>query len=127
MKKSYILSAVVAVVIVGGVVWASMSRTAKAPIAFLPNTTSSAQAIPTIPSNGDTNPYGVAFVPSGFPSGGTINPGDILVSNWNNTQMQGAGTTLVSITPTGQQSLFFQGEPGLGLTTALEVLKSGFV
>ena len=26
----------------------------------------------TVPGNGDLNPYGVAFVPPGFPSGGTI-------------------------------------------------------
>ncbi|HMB03140.1 MAG TPA: hypothetical protein VKP69_05285, partial [Isosphaeraceae bacterium] len=39
--------------------------------------------VSTVPTNGDTNPYGVAFVPNGFPSGGKLNPGDILVSNFN--------------------------------------------
>ncbi len=29
----------------------------------------------TIPTNGDVNPYGVAFVPNGFPAGGLLNPG----------------------------------------------------
>jgi len=125
MKISYILGVVVIAVIIAGVAWAS--HMARAPVAFLPNATSSAKAISTVPSNGDANPYGIAFVPAGFPSGGTINPGDILVSNWNNTEMQGAGTTIVSITPTGKQALFFQGKTGLGLTTALEALKSGFV
>ena len=98
------------------------------PVSFLPTATSSAQSISTIPSNGDTNPYGVAFVPTGFPSGGKLNPGDVLVSNWNNNKnLQGGGTTIVRITPTGKQSLFFQGKKPLGLTTALAVLKSGFV
>jgi hypothetical protein len=81
----------------------------------------------TVPSNGDVNPYGVAIVPKGFPKKGAATaPGDILVSNFNNSMnIQGTGTTIVSISPTGQQSLFFQGPMGLGLTTALGVLKGG--
>jgi hypothetical protein len=86
------------------------------------------QTTPTVPPNGDVNPYGVAFVPQGFPTGGMLNPGDILVSNFNNsTNTQGTGTTIVRITPSGTQSVFFQGPAGLGLTTALGVLKTGFV
>src|ERR1700739_5003770 len=54
----------------------------------------------TVPANGDLNPYGVAFVPTGFPSGGVVHPGDILVSNFNNsTNAQGTGTTIVSVSP----------------------------
>jgi hypothetical protein len=84
-------------------------------------------SVSTVPSNGDLNPYGVAFVPDGFPKGGLIAPGDILVSNFNaNSNLQGTGTTIVRIDPNGGQSLFFQGR-NLGLTTALGVLKSGFV
>jgi len=83
--------------------------------------------VSTVPSNGDLNPYGVAFVPDGFP-GGAISPGDILVSNFNNSQnQQGTGSTIVRVKPDGTTSLFFQGTPPLGLTTALGVLKSGFV
>jgi hypothetical protein len=41
------------------------------------------QTVSTIPSNGDVNPYGVAFVPENFPAGGKLNPGDLLVSNFN--------------------------------------------
>jgi hypothetical protein len=84
--------------------------------------------VSTIPANGDLNPYGVEFVPTGFPKGGLLSPGDLLVSNFNDSDnFQGTGTTIVKISPDGQQSLFFQGNPGLGLTTALEVLKKGFV
>ena len=87
----------------------------------------------TSPANGDLNPYGVAFVPPGFPSGGPLAPGDILVSNFNNSNnVQGTGTTIIKLTPNGLVApagnavTFFQGT-GLGLTTALGVLKRGFV
>jgi uncharacterized protein (TIGR03118 family) len=88
------------------------------------------QSLTTVPPppNADVNPYGVAFVPPGFPAGGSINPGDILVSNFNNSaNQQGTGSTIVDIAPIGQHSVFFLGTPGLGLTTALGVLKAGFV
>ncbi len=139
MKTSYIVGGIVIIIIIGGIVWymgqSSTSPSTQTPTqqtvqtstAFLPDATSSAQSISTVPSNGDTNPYGIAFVPTGFPSGGVLNPGDVLVSNWNDKTIQGAGTTIVRITPTGQQSLFFQGKGPLGLTTALAVLKSGFI
>src|SRR5579862_9423801 len=39
----------------------------------------------TVPDNGDVNPYGVAFVPRDFPKGGILNPGDVLVANFNNS------------------------------------------
>ena len=97
---------------------------------FLPRTIVTS----TVPENGDVNPYGVAIVPVGFPSGGTIAPGDVLVSNFNNSDnLQGTGTTIIKFTPNGgavspagQASEFFKGSfPGL--TTALGVLKRGFV
>ena len=88
----------------------------------------------TIPSNGDLNPYGVAVVPA---TSGSLTAGNILVSNFNNSQnLQGTGTTIVQISPTGSFSLFAQIDPnslpgpcpgGVGLTTALVALKSGYV
>jgi hypothetical protein len=84
--------------------------------------------VSTVPSNGDGNPYGVAFVPEGFRAGGPLQPGDILVSNFNDAAgVQGTGTTIVSIAPNGNVSPFFQGQPPLGFTTALGVLRGGFV
>jgi len=93
----------------------------------------------TVPGNGDLNPYGVAFVPSNFPKGGVIAPGDILVSNFNNAAttenpagVQGMGTTIIKstpnggIAPAGTASTFFTSIP-IGLTTALGVLERGFV
>ena len=41
--------------------------------------------------------------------------------------VQGTGTTIVRITPDAQTSVFFQGQPGLGLTTALGIVRRGFV
>ena len=104
--------------------------------AFLPSQVWAISTVPVSPPNGppvpaDVNPYGVVFVPSNFPAGGNVNPGDILVSNFNNSQnLQGTGTTIVDISQAGAQSLFFQASPALGpvgLTTALGTLRAGFV
>lgn len=82
----------------------------------------------TVPPNGDVNPYGVAFVPHGFPAGGPLRPGDIIVSNFNNSSnLQGTGTTIVRVNNGSAPTVFFQGQQGLGLTTALAALKGGFV
>lgn len=84
--------------------------------------------VSTIPSNGDVNPYGVAFVPAGFLAGGTIQPGTILVSNFNNNQnLQGTGTTIITVDPHGKTGLFYQGAAPLGLTAALGVVRAGYV
>jgi hypothetical protein len=93
----------------------------------------------TIPANGDLNPYGIAFVPVGFPAGGPLAAGDVLVANFNaSTNLQGTGTTIIQFTPgdavapavpvgqPGNARTFFRGRQP-GLTTALGVLKRGFV
>src|SRR6202041_2923223 len=86
----------------------------------------------TIPANGDVNPYGVARVPR---TKGSLVEGRFLISNFNNgTNQQGTGTTIVQIAPNGTSSLFAQIDAskvscpgGVGLTTALVALRSGFV
>ncbi|MFY9932849.1 MAG: hypothetical protein WAK82_33090 [Streptosporangiaceae bacterium] len=86
----------------------------------------------TVPGNGDVNPYGVAVVPR---STGDLNQGSVLVSNFNDkANVQGTGTTVVQVSPSGHRSLFasvgrhLAGCPGgVGLTTALTVLRSGWV
>ncbi|MDR3099095.1 MAG: hypothetical protein LBV73_18735 [Paraburkholderia sp.] len=87
----------------------------------------------TVPANGDLNPYGIAFVPQGVPSWSTLKPGDVVVSNFNaKSNLQGTGTTIVKLATAassasnGTPPTFFEGS-GLGLTTALAVLRSGFV
>ena len=94
--------------------------------AFLP---SPVRTVSTVPANGDVNPYGVAFVPRNFSTGsGALKHGDILVSNFNNSNnLQGTGTTIVRVPASGSPSLFFQGTMGLGLSTALGTLQYGFV
>lgn len=91
----------------------------------------------TVPANGDVNPYGVWRVPR---SVGNLQEGDILVSNFNNSTPpsgeQGTGSTIVAVSPHGGVSLFAQIDAsklpgacpgGVGLTTALAVLKTGWV
>jgi hypothetical protein len=88
----------------------------------------------TVPSNGDVNPYGVAVVPA---STGNLVQGHILVSNFNNSSnLQGTGSTIVDVAPNGTVSLFAWINAatlpgpcpgGVGLTTALAVLRSGWV
>ena len=88
----------------------------------------------TVPGNGDVNPYGIVVVPH---TTGKLIQGDLLISNFNaSSNFQGTGTTIVQISPSGQRSLFAQIDPdhlpgtctgGVGLTTALSVLRSGWV
>jgi hypothetical protein len=81
----------------------------------------------TVPPKGDTNPYGVAFVPSNFPTGGIFKPGALIVTNFNNASgTQGLGRTLVQINPTGAPTTLFTSYQA-GLDAALGFLKAGFV
>jgi hypothetical protein len=110
----------------------SAATLASAQEAFLPRAINSS----TIPANGDTNPYGVAFVPEGFPEGGNIAAGDVLVSNFNNSVslggLQGTGTTIIRqplrgpIAPPMSAIVYFS-SPLPGLSTALGALRGGFV
>ncbi len=102
---------------------------------FTPTTLAS-----TVPSNGDVNPYGIVTVPNSI---GSLQRGDLLISNFNNvTNAQGTGTTIVQIPPgdtdqtPGHAPVFAQINPkalpgpcpgGVGLTTALAVTRTGFV
>jgi len=88
----------------------------------------------TVPANGDVNPYGIFRIPVTM---GHLAAGNLLISNFNNSaNLQGTGTTLVQISPAGDFSLFAQIDAsklpgpcpgGVGLTTALVVLKTGWV
>jgi hypothetical protein len=93
----------------------------------------------TVPANGDLNPYGIVVVPV---TSGSLTAGNILISNFNNGgepptgNLQGRGTTIVELSPSGHLKLFAKIDPnslpgecpgGVGLTTALTVLPQGFV
>lgn len=93
--------------------------------------------VSTVPANGDVNPYGTAFVAlssqdrddRSYLENSVLQPGDLLVSNFNNNQnLQGTGTTIVRVDAHGNQSLFFQGSVQYaGLSAALDILNDGTV
>src|SRR5216684_6670172 len=91
-------------------------------------------SVSTVPANGDVNPYGLTQVPV---TTGNLVQGDLLVSNFNNSSnLQGTGTTIMEISPAGAVQTFAQIDAGnlpgpcpggVGLTTALVVLRAGWV
>ena len=116
-----------------GLLAASATFTASAsasPSSFIGNLHHTKVVASTVPKNGDVNPYGVAVVPT---STGRLYRGNVLVSNFNDkTNAQGTGTTIVQVSPRGKASLFAKvSDPscpgGVGLTTALVALSSGWV
>ncbi|RQZ87108.1 hypothetical protein DF053_17650 [Burkholderia cepacia] len=87
----------------------------------------------TVPDNGDQNPYAIAVAPV---SAGPIQAGDVLVDNFNNAaNLQGTGSTIVDYRPSTKQLSLFASIPrdlkacpgGIGLSTAMTMLKSGWV
>ncbi len=110
------------------------AATARNAPGFLDGLHTVSQVASTVPANGDVNPYGVAVVPTSL---GGLTAGDTLVSNFNDkANIQGTGTTIVQISPTGSRQLFAQvsklpaGQQcpgGIGLTTALGILPGGWV
>jgi hypothetical protein len=87
----------------------------------------------TVPANGDQNPYAIVVAPT---TAGKIQKDDILVDNFNDkNNLQGLGTTIVDYNPTTKKLTLFAAIPrnlpqcpgGVGLTTAMTMLKSGWV
>ncbi len=87
----------------------------------------------TVPDNGDLNPYAIVVAPA---SVGAIQKDDVLIDNFNNiSNLQGAGTTIVDFNPASKKTALFAKLPrqlagcpgGVGLTTAMTMLKSGWV
>jgi len=87
----------------------------------------------SVTDNGDLNPYAVVVAPV---SAGKVAKDDVLVDNFNNiSNLQGTGTTIVGYRPSTKQTYLFakvpQGLPqcpgGVGLTTAMTMLKTGWV
>jgi hypothetical protein len=113
---------------------AIMAAPAIASVAVLPALQTNTTIASTVPGNGDINPYGMARV---LRSTGNLVAGHILISNFNNSQnQQGTGTTIVEMAPDGTLSVFATLSAGslpgscpggVGLTTALVVLESGWV
>lgn len=113
---------------------ASVFATAGAGSAATANLSGVTTIASTVPANGDVNPYGLAVVPATV---GNLTAGHLLVSNFNDSQnLQGTGTTIMDISPDGSANVFAQFDAnalpgpcpgGVGLTTALAVLQTGWV
>jgi hypothetical protein len=106
---------------------------AAAPPAFLDRIHRQTTLTSTVPDNGDQNPYAIVVAPV---SAGVVHKDDVLVTNFNNDgNLQGLGTTIVAYNPATKKLTTFAALPrnlsgcpgGVGLTTAMTMLKSGWV
>jgi len=109
------------------------SAAVAAPIGFLETIHKHATLTSSVTDNGDLNPYAIVVAPV---SAGKIQKDDVLVDNFNNlSNLQGTGTTIVIYRPSTKQTMLFAKLPqamaqcpgGVGLTTAMTMLKSGWV
>ena len=118
-----------AVVVGAGLYGVPSAGAAPTFLGSFPNVSNVSSTVPTTgPEAGDVNPYGVAVVSHSI---GSLVRGDVLVSNFNaSSNLQGTGSTIVEVSPSGTQQVFATIPPpagGVGLTTALAVLPRGFV
>ena len=122
-----------AAVLLAAILVSSTIARADEPHGFLETIHKHVTLTSTVPANGDQNPYAVMVVPA---SVGKLQQGDVLVDNFNNmTNLQGLGTTIVDYNPTTRKTTLFASVPrqlpqcpgGVGLSTAMAVLKSGWV
>ena len=109
------------------------AASADEPKGFLETVHRHATLTSTVTDNGDLNPYAVVVAPV---SAGKIHEGDVLVDNFNNiSNLQGTGTTIVDYNPTTKATSLLANVPaklkecpgGIGLTTAMTMLKSGWI
>ena len=100
---------------------------------FLPGVKRFTTLASTVPASGDQNPYAVLVAPV---SAGKIHKDDVLVTNFNDrNNLQGLGTTIMAYTPSTRQMAVYAAIPrhlaecpgGVGLTTAMAMLKTGWV
>jgi hypothetical protein len=102
------------------------------PGSFLAGKTTVSVLGSTTPANGDEAPYGLWPVTR---TGGSLTAGDVLVDNFSDSSGdQGAGTTIVDVHPAGNVTVFAdlasagsRCPGGVGLTTAMVQLKTGWV
>lgn len=123
--------------LIGSVALAGGGNNMGSQLQVLPRTTPS--GIPVSPGLlGDSNPYGIQFVPQNFMGGhGMLQTNDVLIGNYNNTTMmqdntvstQGLGTTITRIRPNGQGSVFYNSTAAgvTGFTNALDIIPHGLI
>ena len=87
----------------------------------------------TVTDNGDLNPYAVVVAPV---SAGKIHKDDVLIDNFNDiSNLQGTGMSILVYSPSTKKVALFTKLPrnlaqcpgGVGLTTAMTMLKTGWV
>jgi hypothetical protein len=109
------------------------ATSAQQPASFLDKIHRQTTLTSTVPDNGDQNPYAIVVAPV---SAGSIQKDDVLVTNFNNAgNLQGLGVTIVDYNPTTKKLSTFTTLPrdlpqcpgGVGLTTAMTMLKTGWV
>ena len=110
-----------------------LTARADEPKGFLENVHRHITLTSTVTDNGDLNPYAVVVAPV---SAGKIKKDDVLVDNFNAiSNLQGTGTTIIGFRPGSKETYLFARLPqklpecpgGVGLTTAMTMLKSGWV
>ena len=101
--------------------------------AYLPKIHRHVTLASTVPDNGDLNPYAVFVAPV---SAGKVHAGDVLVDNFNTiSNLQGTGTTIIDYNPSTKETRLVAALPrqvdkcpgGVGLSTAMVMLKSGWI
>lgn len=109
------------------------ARADEPPRGFLETVKKHVTLTSTVADNGDQNPYALVVAPV---SAGKIQKDDVLVDNFNDlSNLQGLGTTIVDYNPATKETTLFAKLPrhlpqcpgGVGLTTAMTMLKSGWV
>ena len=129
------IRAIAALVIVGtsAGVFHGQAAEAQENRAFLETVRKHTTLTTTVPDNGDQNPYAIVVAPV---SVGKVQKDDVLIDNFNDlSNLQGLGTTIVDYNPTTKKTTLFAQVPrhlpacpgGVGLTTAMTMLKSGWV
>jgi hypothetical protein len=116
-----------------GIVLCGAAAGADRPQTFLQTVKRHMVQTSTIADNGDDNPYAVVVAPV---SAGKIRAGDVLVDNFNGiSNLQGTGTTIIDYNPSTKKTTVLAELPrqlprcpgGVGLTTAMAMLKSGWL
>jgi hypothetical protein len=122
-----------AVILATALVTLALPARADEPRGFLETVKKHVTLTSTVPDNGDQNPYAIVVAPV---SAGKIRKDDLLVDNFNDiSNLQGLGTTIVDYNPATRQTTLFAKLPrhlpqcpgGVGLTTAMTMLKTGWV
>ena len=136
-RESVVAALLVAGAVVAGALMTSavLVNPARAdePRGFLETVRKHVTLTSTVPDNGDQNPYAIVVAPV---SAGKIQKDDVLIDNFNDlSNLQGLGTTIVDFNPSTTHTTLFAKLPrhlaqcpgGVGLTTAMTMLKSGWV